>query len=390
MEKFKILFLSICVVIFHMTNINMAIGNGLSDAKVTIRETYGLNTVKEDGGYRVKTFIPRGFLLFNIDENEPFLKVGQEYLSATTQDGVRLFIHKSAVSGSSFKDLYGTQSVIFNKTHSICLKEQCDPTNDDQLLEIGAGEVFEKIEISEGTLKLVGNRGSKTSPEIVEGFIGKDKLESLNTQAIVTFATLKHPRYTLSTSEATNLGSSCGEIITKGDQRVFQSLSKTDKKIIDAFAIAKTSNNDQLITFKKEFGGKNKEVVFKKYDVTDQRFQPHKTVSYVAQIIYHCDSTSILSKRTYIESVAIVNLHTGKSKSFTPLGTPDDLYDCIGAPYMYSVNSTRQYFLLMNKLSEHFESRALAGFFLSEFNRSCKGKFRKTKAKCQHLSYENN
>lgn len=84
----------------------------------------------------------------------------------------------------------------------------------------------------------------------------------------------------------------------------------------------------------------------------------------------------------------MVNINTGARESFTPEGTPDNLRNLTGAPYLYSINNSRQYFLLMDKISKKFESRALAGYFLAGFNRSCKGKGRKSNKLCQHKAYE--
>jgi len=73
-----------------------------------------------------------------------------------------------------------------------------------------------------------------------------------------------------------------------------------------------------------------------------------------------------------------------------PWSTPENLSNnVLGAyPYMWSVNTTDQYFDLMARLSEKFGDRALAGFFLSEFNRSCKKKDRKNKEICNSHNYK--
>jgi hypothetical protein len=83
-----------------------------------------------------------------------------------------------------------------------------------------------------------------------------------------------------------------------------------------------------------------------------------------------------------------------KRRSTTQLlkawNTPENLCNqVLGAyPYMWSVNTTDQYFNLMAKLSEKFGDRALAGFFLSEFNRSCKKADRKNESLCNAHSYK--
>lgn len=363
----------------------------LTNAKVTLRESFGLHTEPENGKYKVRTFIPRAFLLFDIDEElaQSTSGIGDKYLAATTQDGVRLFVLKSAVSKGAYTQVYGSQDIIFNRSHAICLSIHCDIQDDDQLLKINAGDVFQKVEFQPGdnsVFKLIGNRGNRNSQEIVEGYIRNDDLNTLNHKAIVTYASLKHPRYSLETFESQILGSPCGKPIPPN--KTVSEISDSDESIINALDLAEISADRRNIIFKKIYGGEDKEVVYRLYNLSDQRVDPPKPSKYAAQITYRCDSKSIMFDRTFIESVVLINVETESISSFDPLGTPDDLYEIIKAPYMYSVNSERHYFLLMDKLSKEFESRALAGFFLAGFNRSCSGADRKTEQKCQHSAYE--
>ncbi|MBE4204034.1 hypothetical protein HJ090_18425 [Vibrio parahaemolyticus] len=101
--------------------------DGSEEAYVTLVESFGVATEKEGAKYRTVTFIPRTFLLFDIDKEEPDFKVGKQYLAATTQDGVRVFclkeLYQKALSRlcSVTKILYSinlTQFVLkFNATN---------------------------------------------------------------------------------------------------------------------------------------------------------------------------------------------------------------------------------------------------------------------------------
>ncbi|ADZ92016.1 hypothetical protein [Marinomonas mediterranea] len=366
------------------------LANGADNAHVTLVETFGLATKKEGDKYRIITFIPRTFLLFDIDKEEPDLKVGKQYLAATTQDGVRVFLLERAVSKGPFKTVFGDQDIIFNKSHSVCFSIQCDQQDDDQLLKINAGEVFKAEELNiAGTevYRLVGNRGNRNSVDEVTGYISKDQLEKLNHKSVVTYATLRHPRYGLTSSEAKAINTSCGQKIERDERKNFGTLSEADKALISAFGVAAIGGGGNL-QFKRSYGGESKEVVYKVYDVVDRRIEPNIQTTYAAQIVYRCDESDIFAKRTFIESLAIINTTTNSTHTFKPEGTPENLLEYTGAPYMYSVNNSRHYFQIMDKLSEQFESRALAGYFLAGFNRSCKGKYRKREESCQHSAYE--
>ncbi|MCO7191235.1 MULTISPECIES: hypothetical protein [unclassified Pseudoalteromonas] len=364
--------------------------NGSEEAHVTLFETFGLATQKEGAKYRVVTFIPRTFLLFDIDKEEPDLKVGKQYLAATTQDGVRVFLLEQAVSKGPFKTVYGEQDIIFNKAHSVCFTILCDPQDDDQSLKINAGEVFraEPLTIA-GTeiFKLVGNRGNRNSIDEITGYITKDQLEKLNHKSVVTYATLRHPRYGHTSTEAKSINTSCGQTIKRDDRKKVDNISQVDKTLIAAFGVATIGGGGNL-QFKRGYGGPGKEVIYKLYDVVDRRMEPNTQTTYAAQIVYRCDESDIFEKRTFIESVALINTSTNSAYTFKSEGTPENLLDYTGAPYLYSVNNSRHYFQIMDKLSEQFESRALAGYFLAGFNRSCKGKYRKREKICQHSAYE--
>lgn len=386
MQTIRFLMLVISICIFPWSN---ALSDGTDEAYVTLVETFGISTEKEEGKYRTITFIPRTFLLFDIDKKEPDLKVGTKYLAATTQDGIRVFILEKAVSNGPFKTVFGDQDVIFNKSHRVCFESSCNQEDDDQLLQINAGEVFkteEKVIDGSVVYKLIGNRGNRNIVNEITGYISKEELDKLNLKSVVTYATLRHPRYGVTSTEATEINTSCGDVIEKDRTKSLNSISKADQELIVAFNIAHIGNNN-IIKFTKGYGGAGQEIVYRLYNVVDRRMEPNIETTYAAQIIFSCDEQGIFQKRKFIESVSILNRRTGEAQIFKPDGTPNNLIEVTGAPYLYSVNNSRQYFSLMEKLSDKFESRALAGYFLAGFNRSCRGTDRRSEA-CQHSAYD--
>lgn len=254
MKYFKLLLICLGLILILPSKVMCS---NTEDAHVTLMETFGLGTKKEEGKYRVVTFIPRTFLLFDINYKEPDLLVGKEYLAATTQDGVRLFILERAVSRGPFKTVFGEQDIIFNKSHYICLTIQCDPDDDDQLLKINAGEVFQtEVSKLDDTLvyKLIGNRGNRNSIDKITGYINKKTLDELNHKSVITFVTLKHPRYKLVTIETNNINTECGGVIKKDDlPRTIKNITEAEKKVITAFNLASIGNQN-LVRFKKSYG----------------------------------------------------------------------------------------------------------------------------------------
>ena len=128
------------------------------------------------------------------------------------------------------------------------------------------------------------------------------------------------------------------------------------------------------LTFNRSYGEKNRAYQFRVYKISDHQLNEDK--KYVAQIIYKCETMGTVMRMHRILSVTLSN-QDGSGISLDPIATPEGLRDWTNTPhYLYSVNNARQYFDLMDRLGELFPNRAEAGYFLSEFNRSCSSRYR--------------
>jgi hypothetical protein len=69
---------------------------------------------------------------------------------------------------------------------------------------------------------------------------------------------------------------------------------------------------------------------------------------------------------------------TGKEHflDFEKYKSPKVLLEYLHSPYLFSVNTYQQYIDLVRRLGDEFEDRALAGYFLSENNVSCRSLYR--------------
>ena len=350
--------------------------------KIVNRENYGVGIEKENGFYPVITFIPRTFLLFDIDFKEPDSKLGKKYLAATTQDGVRLYMLENAVSKSNFAQLFGPRhEIIFNTDYRVCLNPIGDLENDDDVLRIRSGEVFTAVEIGYGQIiQLTGNRGTKSNPDPFSGYISKAKLEQLNKKAIVTYASLPHPRYRVIKRKSLNLNTQCGKKIELNQEIPLDTIADVDRLIIDSLNLAHIRKNDDglfIIKFEKEYGGEGKEIEYRVYEAFDQREKPERKETYIAQITYLCKD-EVIDIRDRIEKVVLIMKETLQPIVLDTCSTPKDLSKHTQAPYLFSINNETHYFQIMDYLGRKFSNRAIAGYFLAEFNRSCKGSVRKT------------
>tara|TARA_R110002073_G_scaffold87651_1_gene208118 strand:- start:586 stop:1752 length:1167 start_codon:yes stop_codon:yes gene_type:complete len=362
-----------------------------NEARVTLSGSFALSSIPIDGRYPVVTYLPITFLLFDVDENSTRNILSGNYFAATTQDGVRLLVRKNVISPGSFPTIFGDQGIIFNSPYQVCLTANCDKQDDDELLRIRAGAVFSSNAVSVGdntVMELVGNQGNRLDYQYISGYISQTELEGLNKRSVVTFATLTHPQYSVVESDSFAFNTTCGEGVVANSERDIVDYLDADIAVVSAFDLGQYVRQNSKFKFSKSYGDVSKEVVYKLYTVTDRRSSPAQTDQYAAQIVYRCNQANILRPRIFIESVSMKNIQTDESFFFTPEGTPDNLFQFTGAPYLYSINSSEQYFLLMDILSRKISSRALAGYFISAFNRTCRGRDR-NKAECQHDSYNN-
>ena len=104
---------------------------------------------------------------------------------------------------------------------------------------------------------------------------------------------------------------------------------------------------------------------------------------------YLCERQGIVYSEERIQFVQIIRPDNGRryNLDYNDYKSSDTLMELIVPPFLFSVNCYDQYTNLMNKLGHVFEDRCLAGYFLSEFNRSCASRYR-TRERCQSYSYE--
>ncbi len=347
-------------------------------------EGYGLGIDFEENKYPIITYIPRTFLLFDIATQNRMIN-DQEYKEVTTQDGVRLYMLSKSISKKPIKQGLGFSSIIFNTKASICLEKHCQ-NRDEEMLQIIAGEFFEKSQ--EGNLiRLKGTRGGET----IEGIVNENQLNEWNKEGKITFADQAQPRLEVTQSEGKYFNLECGmsresnEELKGVDENEIQNDDEIINKIYDIANIVQTQNKDFIVTFNRPYGGTDTMYKYRIYKV--KNLQQDTERKYAAQIVYECEVSGNSVNLKRITEVSLKYAENSNAIMLKPEGTPDNLKKWTGSPhYLYSVNNTEQYFALMSKLGDMFSNRAEAGFFLSEFNRSCRSKHRKKK-NCTHHDY---
>ena len=355
-------------------------------SRYAVTASFGVGMNYEEGKIPVVTYIPATYLLFELNEEEPDIMLSnREYSAVTTQDGVRLFMLHSKISQRTTTEL-GNLSVIFNGTERICEKTGCNINDDDKVLEIHHGEAFVKSS-KNGEITL---KGTRLGGEIISGVISRTKLAEWNLKGIVTLTEQAQPRLSVTRGEGNyfNLGCSkkrgAGNAIKTATKKINEFDITINNRYEIATVVHKRKEDLYEVTYNNPMGRDNVAYNYRVYKVKDRHLNIDRT--FVAQIVYDC---GIYGADEFMNRIIKVTLRTleGERIVLDPHNTPKNLKEWTGTPhYLYSVNTSEQYFHLMAKLGNKFNNRAEAGYFLSEFNRSCFSDFRK-KDECSNHHY---
>ena len=392
----------------------------IEKARFVTDGTFALHVNPVGRKYPIITYVPTGFLLFDVDPSKQTVIAGETFRQAATQDGVRVYIPSNRISEASFSEVFGKAVAIFNSRYRICREAGCDIRNDyaTRPINAGAAVVVKEDPNNPNYNVIVGRVYNKDQ---VLGRVNKNKMNELNSQGIITWANQRHPRYNVNVRDTPLADTNCDKL-KEGSIPIAQGLATMDDEIVlNAFRLGQISKLGQgtKLNIAHEYGGKSNAYKHRLYRVYDNRKDSAFLIA--AQIRYACVWDAAIEVLSFIEGVNLVEIRGENLSAETttyevdlggglrrtihinlkraqpityqlkPGDTPKDLRSRVFGPYtyMWSVNTTEQYFELMEHLGEIFEDRALAGYFLSEFNRSCAEIKRTTEGDCKDHSYRN-
>ena len=336
-------------------------------------------------------------LLFDIDLNEPDATIqDNNFAAATTQDGRRVwvlehFVSRNGPSPTLWLPENPHQVVIFNDDQQLCrLRYGCTNTNDE--IFISAGSIYEvhlENEEDQEENDLLRLENTHTTENLTV-FLTRRRLENLNNEGVLTNARLQHPRYDVEVQESSRLLARCGSNF----QREHQGISDIDQIIVEAFRLGEwqeRSDGSYFLSTDHEFEGQDGVEIRHKVFFFHANREDEEDFYIVSQVIYGCRSLTVFGghyEYRRMISVSIYDSRNDRTFRLSSFGTPDNLYQHTNSAYLFSVNSTRHYFDLLAILSdeERFQNRAVAGYFLAEFNRSCSEEDRRNVNLCTRYS----
>ena len=317
-----------------------------------------------------------------------------------TQFGQQLWVLYSEVSNTTtFKDVYGTQNVIFNQDGFMCPRDNkiCDEVSGQEInrgsvLEtVSSGPDFYHLRLKEGF-----GEGEARVNRTREGYLAVGRFDEFERLGILTDARKRHPAAVhLGANEIESLSTRCGEQWSGRSQedilRYFEIGAGFDVLgfLATKFGIRATQTNSN--TIEATYGGngiatKRIEVLIKRPD-QDGKFssQPtqHLYLSFEMKCIgsqndqeaVHIRSATVRDEDGYLGKLTSSDVYQLDEDANTP---SDDALSLVYSkngprPFLVSISSRDDYRrtigILMAKINGIDVS--LANILLSEFNASC-------------------
>lgn len=343
------------------------------DFYYTKQWSIALSQTPVGGYYQLTTFMPTRYLLF-IQDRKARVRIGsQDYLPATTQDGVKVLVLEEMVSEQPFRRSVGRHQVIFNCPYALCRTPACNRSDSSRVWQVDPGEAFEMINFEEEALiHLRGIRFTGDTLDTLVGYISVDELHDLDRQGVLTRTDLPFPRYQIQRIELENLGTGCSQVKPAGYEQPPGERAELEELALQALGFGRRKGEGGNLLYEKPAGKKRQKISFLVYQVQDLQLQ--NQFQMVAAVTYQCRERDGLEVPVRIERVRIHSLKDGKEYllEFEKYKSPDILLNYLYSPYLFSVNTYQQYIDLIRRLGDTFADRELAGYFLSEFNRSCR------------------
>lgn len=356
------------------------------------------------GTYPIATYVPSMMLLFDVDPDEPRAGHFENYAGVTTQDGARIWVvaegedrilsrgtleQARAIRNDTLKEV-----VVFHDRTKLCLKKLCDLEGEQSLLYTvnpGALGAISKTEDSD-LLKI-----EFQEIELITTYSTLSNLQNLKKDGLATSLRERFPRYAVDIYDSSLFRTACTKTETLTlditDQSENVDLEK-EQTIARLFKLGTIQMDQNRVISLRDIGHEEEAWQFRLYSFSEPRqdadsatASPFSEGLFGALIIYQCQPNGLDYRNVLIKSVELKTNPDNESVILNSFGTPDTLrgtsehsIDYIKDPYLWSVNSDKQYFALLRRLSnQYFDgNRARSGYFLTQFNRSCTSEHRRS------------
>ncbi|MEQ9022678.1 MAG: hypothetical protein RLN82_07955 [Pseudomonadales bacterium] len=354
------------------------------DLHYTLYRTWALALAESENAFKIVAFLPEAYL-FRVLQPDTEQLSGNNYSQVITQDGVEVLLYSDAISDWTFRQAVGSHEIIFNSPYRLCKTPACDKILEEQVWQIARGEAFkitgDDLDYSD-MVQISATRGNA----ILRGYIPREELETLSQNGIITRTDRRVPRYAFQRYKSDTLGTQCGEQIESGEIRPLIEGDRHSKDLAQLLKMGKPAGDG--IEIQKSYGGEGYQYSFYLYEVEDQAWEaesPERYFQMAAGFKTRCMplGNSGQSVETFIEHVVFVNSRNRINGEPVQVdipsglfGTPQDLLQYTNDAYMISINKPEHFERAIEILTRKIGDRTLAGYVLTELNRSCRSELR--------------
>ena len=364
--------------------------------------TFGLELEVPSTGarHRVVTYLPHGTLVFYHPDYDT-KQIGKiEYRAVVTQFGQQLWVLNSEVfNRKTFKEIYGTQNVIFNQDgfmcpmdHKICNEVSGQEINRGSVLEtVSAGSDFYHLRLKEKF-----GEGENRVDRTREGYLAIGQFDEFERLGILTDARKQHPTALhLDTKRIDVLATRCGEQWSGQSQEDISKHFEGDVGgsflgfLAAKFGIRATRTKSE--TIEASYGGKG--VATERIEIQTKRPDPDgKFSSQPIERLYLSLEIKCIGSQNDQEPVHIRSVTVRDEDGYLGKLTSSDIYELIGdvdtppddalslvyskngrRPFLVSISTREDYRRTIGVLMAKINSIdvSLANILLAELNASC-------------------
>jgi hypothetical protein len=358
------------------------------DLHYTLYRTWALAPPESEDSGKITTFLPEAYL-FRVLQQDAQEISGNWYSRVITQDGVEVLLYSGAISDWTFRQAVGSHEIIFNSPYRLCKTPRCDRVLDEQVWEVARGEAFKITEGQPGyseQIQITATRGN----DVLRGYMSGEELEAFSQNGALTRTDRRVPRYDIQRFKSETLSTQCGERIKAGDTEPIGSRDQRSATIARLLKMGEVVDEDaeESIEIARAYGSDGYQYSFYLYEVEDQAWEaqsPERRFQMAAGFRSQCTNLGGSGQfvETYIDHVVFVNSRNQINGEPVLVdiparlfNTPQDLLQYTNDAYMISINKPEHFEQAMEILTTKIGDRALAGYMLSELNRSCRSEMR--------------
>lgn len=378
----------------------------LGDPHYTLYRTWALSPADSENPFKIISFLPEGYLFHILQEDHEVVS-NNSYSLVLTQDGARVLLYTGAISDLTFRQAVGNHELIFNARYPLCKTIHCTSLNsnaDRNTWSVARSEAFkivEEISLDESALfKVRATRGW----EVIEGYLSRVELAELTATGVITRTDQALPRYLISKTKSGPLSTDCGEERSVSELFDIAANDHVSRQIIELLQIGvevpaekvlqenaetgvarQTSKRFELT---KDYGAAGHLYSFYLYEIEDRLADVNSTQRFfeaASGFKLSCSENKApgVPTRDYIDHAVFVDSRNQLNGlplivdiSSRLFNTPREIRQYTSDAYMISINKPEHFEQAIAILSDKIGDRTLAGYMLTELNRSCRSQLR--------------